>query len=113
MKRLLAMLILSVLLVSCGEYEPEENKVDIKDELKISAYLLNEDLEDSGYWAYSEDLQYINQGYWVSDDGRQYDDDEVFAFEELEVGEVRTLAPLGYNRMHNLNYSLISRALLK
>ena len=103
MKRLLAILLLSVLLVSCGEYEPEENKVDIKDELKISAYLLNEDLEDSGYWAYSEDLQYMNQGYWVSDDGREYDDDEVFAFEELEVGEVRTLAPLGYNRMHNLN----------
>ena len=103
MKRLLAMLILSVLLVSCGEYVPEENKVNIKDELKISAYLLNEDLEDSGYWAYSEDLQYINQGYWVSDDGRQYDDDEVFALERLEVGEVRTLAPLGYNRMHNLN----------
>ena len=103
MKRLLAMLILSVLLVSCGEYVPEENKVNIKDELKISAYLLNEDLEDSGYWAYSEDLQYINPGYWVSDDGRQYDDDEVFALERLEVGEVRTLAPLGYNRMHNLN----------
>ena len=103
MKKILAILLLSVLLVSCGEYEPEENKVDIKDELKISAYLLNEDLEDSGYWAYSEDLQYMNQGYWVSDDGREYDDDEVFAFEELEVGEVRTLAPLGYNRMHNLN----------
>ena len=27
----------------------------------------------------------------------------MFALEELEVGEVRTLAPLGYNRMHNLN----------
>ena len=103
MKRLLAMLILSVLLVSCGEYEPEENKVDIKDGLKISAYLLGEEFEDNGYWAYSEDLQYPNFGYWVSDNERQYDDDEVFALEELEVGEVRTLAPLGYNRMHNLN----------
>ena len=72
MKRLLAMLVLSVLLVSCGEYVPEENKVDIIDELKISAYLLGEEFENSGYWAYSEDLQYINQGYWVSDDGRQY-----------------------------------------
>ena len=103
MKRLLAMLVLSVLLVSCGEYEPEENKVDIKEELKISAYLLGEEFEDNGYWAYSEDLQYPNFGYWVSDNERQYDDDEVFALEELEVGEVRTLAPLGYNRMHNLN----------
>ena len=103
MKRLLAMLVLSVLLVSCGEYVPEENKVDIIDELKISAYLLGEEFENSGYWAYSEDLQYINQGYWVSDDGRQYEDDEVFTLERLEVGEVRTLAPLGYNRMHNLN----------
>ena len=103
MKRLLAMLILSVLLVSCGEYVPEEDKVDIKDELKISAYLLGEEFEDNGYWAYSEDLQYPNFGYWVSDNERQYDDDEVFALEELEVGEVRTLAPLGYNRMHNLN----------
>ena len=103
MKRLLAMLVLSVLLVSCGEYEPEENKVDIKEELKISAYLLGEEFEDNGYWAYSEDMQYPNFGYWVSDNERQYDDDEVFALEELEVGEVRTLAPLGYNRMHNLN----------
>ena len=49
MKRLLAMLILSVLLVSCGEYEPEENKVDIKDELKINACVLNRDLEGNGY----------------------------------------------------------------
>ena len=103
MKRLIAMLVLSVLLVSCGEFVPEENKVDIIDELKISAYLLGEEFENSGYWAYSEDLQYINQGYWVSDDGRQYEDDEVFTLERLEVGEVRTLAPLGYNRMHNLN----------
>ena len=103
MKRLLAMLLSSVLLVSCGEYEPEENNVDIIDELKISAYLLGEEFENSGYWAYSDDLQYINQGYWVSDDGRQYEDDEVFTLERLEVGEVRTLAPLGYNRMHNLN----------
>ena len=38
MKRLLAMLILSVLLVSCGEYVPEENKVDIKNEIKIQQY---------------------------------------------------------------------------
>ena len=103
MKKILAILLLSVLLVSCGEYEPEENNVDIIDELKISAYLLGEKFENSGYWAYSDDLQYMNQGYWVSDDGRQYDDDEVFALERLEVGEVRTLAPLGYNRMHNLN----------
>ena len=49
MKRLLAMLVLSVLLVSCGEYEPEENKVDIKEELKISAYLLGEEFEANGY----------------------------------------------------------------
>ena len=42
MNRLLAMLILSVLLVSCGEYEPED-VVDIRDELKISAYLLGEE----------------------------------------------------------------------
>ena len=76
MKRLLAMLVLSVLLVSCGEYEPEENKVDIKEELKISAYLLGEEFEDNGYWAYSEDMQYPNFGYWVSDNERQYDDDE-------------------------------------
>ena len=103
MKRLLAMLISSVLLVSCGEYEPEENKVDIKEELKISAYLLGEEFEGNGYWAYSEDRkQYPNFGYWVSDDGREYDDDEVFALEELEVGEVRTLAPLGYNSTHNI-----------
>ena len=88
MKRLLAMLLSSVLLVSCGEYEPEENKVDIKDELKISAYLLGEEFEGNGYWAYSEDLQYINQGYWVSDDGREYEDDEVFALASSKSGEV-------------------------
>ena len=89
-------------IVSCGEYVPEEDKVDIKDELKISAYLLNENLEGNGYWAYSEDLQYKNHGYWVSDDERQYEDDEVFTLERLEVGEVRTLAPLCYFPTNNL-----------
>ena len=103
MMKLLLFVILCLNIVSCGEYEPED-VVDIRDELKISAYLLGEEFEDNGYWAYSEDRkQYPNFGYWVSDNERQYDDDEVFALEELEVGEVRTLAPLGYNRMHNLN----------
>ena len=102
MMKLLLIVILCLNIVSCGEYEPED-VVDIRDELKISAYLLGEEFEDNGYWAYSEDMQYPNFGYWVSDNERQYDDDEVFALEELEVGEVRTLAPLGYNRMHNLN----------
>ena len=102
-RRLLALCVMvcAVCVCSCGEYVPED-VVDIKDELKISAYLLGEEFEDSGYWAYSEDMQYKNFGYWVSDDGRQYDDDEVFALERLEVGEVRTLAPLGYNGTHNI-----------
>ena len=102
-RRLLALcaMMCAVCVCSCGEYVPED-VVDIKDELKISAYLLGEEFEDNGYWAYSDDLQYMNQGYWVSDDGRQYEDDEVFALERLEVGEVRTLAPLCYFPTNNL-----------
>ena len=98
MKRLLAMLILSVLLVSCGEYEPEESKVKIKDELKIKAYVLNEDLEGNGYWEYIDfkDMKKLGEGYWHTDDGKVYESKDVFAIERLEVGEVRTLAPLGY-----------------
>ena len=105
MKRLLAMLILSVLLVSCGEYVPEENKVDIKEELKINACVLNRNLEGNGYWEYIDfkDMKKLGEGYWHTDDGKVYETEDVFALEALEVGEVRTLAPLGYNRMHNLN----------
>ena len=104
MKRLLAMLIFLVLLVSCGEYEPEENKVNIKEELKIKAYLLNENLEGNGYWEYIDPrkLKKLNEGYWHTDDGKVYETEDVFALEALEVGEVRTLAPLGYNGTHNI-----------
>lgn len=98
MKKILAILLLSVLLVSCGEYEPEENKVDIKEELKINACVLNRNLEGNGYWEYIDfkDMKKLGEGYWHTDDGKVYESKDVFAIERLEVGEVRTLAPLGY-----------------
>ena len=69
------MLIFLVLLVSCGEYEPEENKVNIKEELKIKAYVLNENLEGNGYWEYIDPrkLKKLNEGYWHTDDGKVYE----------------------------------------
>ena len=85
MKRLLAMLILSVLLVSCGEYEPEENKVNIKEELKINACVLNRNLEGNGYWDYIDPkkMTKFGEGYWHTDDGKVYESEDIFAIERL------------------------------
>ena len=43
-----------------------------------------------------EKIEKLNEGYWHTDDGKVYETEDVFALEALEVGEVRTLAPLGF-----------------
>ncbi|MCI8388129.1 MAG: hypothetical protein HFE63_06640 [Clostridiales bacterium] len=108
MKNLIILIFLVLLfnLVSCNNNEAEA--IDMMDALKISTWVLDKDLEGTGYWAYSEDWRtYPNWGYWVSNDdnARQLKDDKVFKCEQLKLNEVRTMAPIGY-KGSNLNVYL-------
>lgn len=101
MKRRVVLLLFTSLLLclfSCAdEVEPES----ITDALKISAWLLDENLEGTGYWAY--DLSTLDGGYWISNDSNQLlVGKDVFKFEQLELNHTRVMAPFGYNMSHNL-----------
>lgn len=89
-------------LFSCSD-EREDLNVMMADSLKITAYVLNSDLEGKGYWKYDGTHEHKNKGYWVSDDGKEYTNDEVFSIERLELNKPRVLAPLGYDYRNNLN----------
>ena len=69
-------------LFSCSD-EREDLNVRMADSLKITAYVLNSDLEGKGYWKYDGTHEHKNRGYWVSDDGKEHADDEVFVKERL------------------------------
>jgi len=91
---------------SCVVVDDTES-VSIADSLKIRTWVLDEELEGSGYWAFDWD-DFADRGHWVSDDGTIIDDgDEVFFFEELEPNKPRITAPLSYSG-HNLNIRLES-----
>lgn len=99
----LYLLVLNIFaLFSCSN-EREDLNVKMMDSLKITAYVLNSDLEGKGYFAYDGTREHKNNGYWVSDDGKEYTNDEVFSVERLELNKPRVLAPLGYNYRDNLN----------
>lgn len=104
MKKIVLFMLISLLLffsISCAdEVEPES----ITDALKISAWLLDENLEGTGYWAYSETPDYY--GYWVSNDGSPVDSKDVFKFERLEPCKERIMAPMGYMYMDHVNLFL-------
>ena len=115
MKRRAVLLLFTSLLLcllSCAdEVEPES----ITDALKISAWLLDENLEGTGYWAYSESHRiYPDGGYWVSNDSdEQIATSDVFKLERLELNHPRVMAPMGYNHMPNLNIYLDFEGLIK
>lgn len=102
----------SILLLSCSD-EREDLTENMADALKITAYVLNSDLEGKGYWKYDGTHEHKNKGYWVSDDGKEYDDAEVFVKERLELGKPRILAPFGYDYQENLNIWLDSDGVIE
>lgn len=92
------LLILSSCSVS-GEGDSIQETESIEDFMKITTLILNPELEGTGYWAYDADLIGFGSGYWVSNDGKEIPDEQVFIEEELEVGVPRTLAPLNYSKI--------------
>lgn len=102
----LLVLLICCMLFSCSSITETADNVEsnINEFPKINAYVLNNDLVGTGYWAYNDESFLEPQGgFWLSNNGEIIDSDEVFTLEELEVGKVRTLAPLGYNGMSNIN----------
>ena len=96
MRRLIlsAVFALTMSFAACSN-EREDLGARMADSLKITAYVLNSDLEGKGYFAYDATSVHKNHGYWVSDDGKEYTNDEVFSIERLELNKPRVLAPLG------------------
>lgn len=99
----LYLLVLNIFAFFSCSNEREDLTAKMTDSLKITAYVLNSDLEGKGYFAYDGTREHKNNGYWVSDDGKEYTNDEVFNIERLELGKPRVLAPLGYDYRNNLN----------
>ncbi len=103
MKKILLLLLLILFVcTSCvtSTAEPEET-VPIEEMLKIRTWLLDEELEGKGRWGYISHEERTfpykadGDGYWIPDDGvTQVDNEDVFVFEELEVGVPRTMAPM-------------------
>lgn len=105
--RLYAMLLFCVLLFSCSS-DTTISEVEYMDNfMKISTKIVNPDLIDTGYWAYDKDLVGFGSGYWVSDDGKEYETDEVFIQQELKPGVTYTMAPISFDKLsegyNNLN----------
>lgn len=98
----LLILLLGFSLVSCAAKEIEEES--ILDSLKISAWVLDEDFEATGYYTYDSKAPYY--GCWMTDNGDSYSAEEVFGFERLETGKPRVMAPMGYNYMDHVNLHL-------
>ena len=75
----------------------------IKDALKISTWVLAENIDENGYWMESESI--VGHGYWVESTERIIDSNknDVFMFEQLKLNKVRMMAPFNYMLMPNLN----------
>jgi len=87
--------------VSCNEKDINE-EISVMSALKISTWVLDAQLSGTGYWTYDEN--FTDYGYWVSNDGtHEYDSNTVFVYEQLELNDVRVLAPLSYEGRPNLN----------
>ena len=86
--------------------ENQDYSYSIKDALKISAWVLNEDLDENGYWTDDEDTALIvGHGYWTESDGRviSTDDEDIFVLDQLKLNEVRPMAPMSYMFTQNIS----------
>ena len=106
---LLCILICAFSAQSCIYVEETETNEDsgVENSLRISAALLDRNLENTGYWDYADD-DWDDLGRWVSDDGETIEDgDKVFVHERLELNTPRIMAPFGYDGF-NLNIRIES-----
>lgn len=95
-----AVLALLMVCTSCSGNKNQE-PVNMDELMKVSAWLLDDELEGTGRWGYisPEEKTYPRKadgdGYWIPDDGvTQVANEDVFEYESLEVGVPRTMAPM-------------------
>ncbi len=111
MKNFVLLLMTLLICTACTRSEPEE-VVDMDALLQIHTKLLRADLEGTGHWSYidqetrnAQSYYPKGDGYWIPDDGgAQLGYDEVFATETLQLGQVRTMAPMGGNLYIDIEY---------
>ena len=79
------------------------NTNDIDLSLRLSMRVLQKSYEGTGYWEYDKTV--FPNGHWILyDNGAALHGDEVYAVEELKLGETRITAPFGYYGQNlNLN----------
>jgi len=107
MKKIIIVLFAVIILLSFSSCADENAIYTIKDALKISAWVLNENIDANGYWTNDESTALIvGHGYWTENStGRiiTTDDDDVFVLDRLKLNEARIMAPLSYFTMSNIN----------
>ncbi len=111
MKQIIGLLLSVLMMTVCSACVNNKVQEDFNmDELlKISTYLLAEDLEGKGTWGYvSKDEQNKNRswdeggGYWIPKRGEdEIANEDVFVFETLELGVPRTMAPMSLQMTQN------------
>lgn len=103
MKKFLTFIIfLLIVCTACSNSDSsEEQNFNISEALKIKTWLLDEELEGKGHWGYIDPSTRTTpheddgNGYWIPNDGEaEVANDDVFVYEELEVGVPRTMAPM-------------------
>ena len=101
-KAILFLLMLLMILTACSGNKPQE-EVSMEDMMKISAWLLDDELEGTGKWGYidpstrSFPRKEDGNGYWIPDDGvTEVENEDVFEYDALEVGVPRTMAPMTF-----------------
>lgn len=118
MKKIASLLLLILAVcTSCSDSDIEtEEPVNMDEMMKISTWLLDDELEGTGSWGYIslEEKTFPRKadgdGYWIPDDGvTQVENEDVFEFEALEVGVPRTMAPMTLHMARDkgdgINYS--------
>lgn len=106
MKKIITALLAGIILLSFNSCvnNSTESSEGIEDALKISTWVMDKNLEGTGYWEYDANATTIIDGYWVSNESdKQIHHTDVFKFERLELNEVRVMAPMNYKTMSNIN----------
>jgi len=94
MKKIIAALLAGIILLSFSSCADENTSYSIKDALKISAWVLDESIEEN-YWEVSDMVLTENGWYHV--------EREDVRLERLKLNEVRIMAHFNYLYMTNLN----------
>lgn len=102
MKKVFLLLLTLFLLVSCSADESESiSAIKSADEImKISTWLVDSSIDGKGQWIYRKQDTSVphkndGNGYWKPNQGEaEVASEDVFVKEALEVGVVRTMAPM-------------------